>query len=130
MSTEHNKTMLLELYESARSKDADALAGLLAADFVEHRPQIAHEPRDTPGKQAFLSQFTGSSTPFDGAEVDIRRMIADDDYVVVHYQLTSDKYPGGVAVIDIFRVVDDRFAEHWDVIQPVPEHSANPHGMF
>ena len=130
MGTENNKTMLLKLYEAARAKDADALAGFLAADFVEHSPQVAHDSRGTPGKQAFLDQFTGSSTPFDGAEVDIRRMIADDDHVVVHYQLTSHKYPNGVAVVDILRVIDSLFAEHWDVIQPVPEHSANSHGMF
>jgi predicted SnoaL-like aldol condensation-catalyzing enzyme len=35
-----------------------------------------------------------------------------------------------VAAVDIFRVQDGLIAEHWDVVQPVPEQPANPHGMF
>ncbi|MEU9407929.1 hypothetical protein AB0E08_19915 [Streptomyces sp. NPDC048281] len=30
-----------------------------------------------------------------------------------------------VVVVDIFRVRDGKVVEHWDVIQPVPETSAN-----
>lgn len=130
MGAERNKAMLFELYEAARAKDSERIADLLAEDFVEHSPQVAYDSPDTPGKRAFLNQFTGDGTPFDDAEVDIRRVIADDEHVVVHYRLAGGKYPGGVAVVDVFRVAEGRFAEHWDVIQAVPERSANPHEMF
>jgi predicted SnoaL-like aldol condensation-catalyzing enzyme len=30
----------------------------------------------------------------------------------------------------IFRLEDDKIVEHWDVIQEVPEKSANNNGMF
>ena len=36
----------------------------------------------------------------------------------------------GMAVVDIFRIVDGQFSEHWDVLQEVPRESANPHTMF
>jgi predicted SnoaL-like aldol condensation-catalyzing enzyme len=36
----------------------------------------------------------------------------------------------GFAVVDIFRLENDKVVEHWDVIQEVPEHVANPNGMF
>jgi predicted SnoaL-like aldol condensation-catalyzing enzyme len=30
----------------------------------------------------------------------------------------------------MFRVVDGKVVEHWDVIQPLPETSQNPNGHF
>lgn len=37
---------------------------------------------------------------------------------------------GDVAAVDILRIQDGLVAEHWDVVQPVPDEPANPHGMF
>jgi predicted SnoaL-like aldol condensation-catalyzing enzyme len=37
--------------------------------------------------------------------------------------------PGTVAA-DFFRLENGKVVEHWDVLQPFPEESANPHPMF
>ena len=61
----------------------------------------------------------------------IRRVVAEGDIVVTHSLLkfSSDDERGTVAA-DFFRVEDGKVVEHWDVLQPFPEESANEHPMF
>jgi predicted SnoaL-like aldol condensation-catalyzing enzyme len=61
---------------------------------------------------------------------DLKRVIAEDDLVVLHYHLRMTPDDLGQAVVDIFRVEDDRIVEHWDVLQQVPAESANTNGMI
>jgi predicted SnoaL-like aldol condensation-catalyzing enzyme len=35
-----------------------------------------------------------------------------------------------LAVVDIWRFVDGKIVEHWDVEQPLPESSSTPNGML
>jgi hypothetical protein len=46
-----------------------------------------------------------------------------------HWHGLSDN-PRGEAVVDIFRLEGGKVLEHWDVIQPIPEKSANANTMF
>ncbi len=64
------------------------------------------------------------------ASFHLTRAIAEDDLVVLHYNLKFFPDDLGQAVVDIFRVQDGRIVEHWDVMQPVPAESANDNGMF
>jgi predicted SnoaL-like aldol condensation-catalyzing enzyme len=50
--------------------------------------------------------------------------------VVVHSHLTLKPGDRGMAVMDIFRVENGKIVEHWNVLQEVPEKSANTNTMF
>ncbi|APR75724.1 Putative membrane protein [Minicystis rosea] len=129
MSPERNKQMLLDLYRAVVDARWDTVRELLSEDFVDHNPGMRAEPGMN-GCEAFIAYFRDGETPLHGAQVEIQRMIADAEYAVVHYKLVNARRPGGVAVVDVFRVIDGRFCEHWDVLQDVPTSAANPRAMF
>src|ERR1700746_4219896 len=65
------------------------------------------------------------------ARGEIKRVFVDGDHVILHshWHGLSDN-PRGEAVVDIFRLEGGKVLEHWDVIQPIPETSANSNTMF
>jgi predicted SnoaL-like aldol condensation-catalyzing enzyme len=123
MSVAHrNKDLIVRGIAEFAAGNVDVLRTLLRADFVEHSP-------DAPsGRDAFVEYL--AAAPVARAKLDLKRVIADDEYVVVHYRMRTPGDDAGTAVAGIWRLVDGQIAEHWDVVQPVPERSRTPNGMF
>ena len=67
---------------------------------------------------------------FPEVSVDIRRVLADGDIVVTHSLLKFTPDDLGTVAADFFRLENGKVVEHWDVLQPFPEESANEHPMF
>jgi len=102
----------------------DAAGRLLSDSYIQHNPEVAT------GKQAFIAAIGGMLSAFPDFSYDIKRVIAEGDLVVLHAHVRMTKDDRGTATIDIFRVADGKVAEHWDVLQPVPEKAANENTMF
>ena len=91
---------------------------------------IQHNPMAATGRDAaigFLEPFFLNNPEINYS---IKRIIADGKLVVVHSHGKFGPDDRGVAVVDILRVEGCKVVEHWDVVQPVPEKSANSNGMF
>jgi predicted SnoaL-like aldol condensation-catalyzing enzyme len=92
--------------------------------YIQHNPQVADGP-DT-----FVGAITGFQEAFPDQTNEIRQVIVEGDLVVLHIELHFVPGDRGTAVVDIFRIEDEKVVEHWDVLQEVPEESANTNTMW
>lgn len=91
---------------------------------------IQHNPLGADGAEAIRGFFKSFYAGNPQATAEIKRVLADSDLVALHYNAKFKAGERGYAVVDIFRIENGKIAEHWDVVQPVPEKSANTNGMF
>ncbi len=119
---ERNKQTVVEFYELAfNGKEPErAVENYVGSRYIQHNPQAPDGPE----------AFIGFVKAFPEASVDIRRVLAEGDMVVTHSLLKFTSDDRGTVAVDLFRLEDGKVVEHWDVLQPFPEESANPHPMF
>ncbi|MGF6991846.1 nuclear transport factor 2 family protein [Paraburkholderia sp. GAS32] len=122
---ERNRALVVNFYDAVFNRhDLRTASTVLAPNYIQHNP---HVPT---GSASFISFFTEYFKHAPDARSAIVRSATDGDLVFLHVHSTSNPQDRGNAIVDIFRVEHGKVAEHWDVIQPVPEQSANDNTMF
>ena len=121
----HNKKLVLEFYHKLiGEKDFEAARPYMGSVYRQHAPYAAdgHE-----GVAEWVRRFKEA---FPQHHYEVKKIIAEGDFVVLHLHGKSGLHPHGESVVDIFRIEDGKVVEHWDVIQPIPETADNANSMF
>jgi len=123
---ETDKANVIAFYEMMFNdcRPAEAIARYAGADYIQHNPHVGD------GKDAFIAYFEKMAEEYPGKRVEVKRAFVDGQHIILHcHQI----WPEGLeyAGIDIFRLNEEgKVVEHWDVLQVLPDQSANDNGMF
>ena len=126
---ERNKQTVTAFYTlSVNDHDPEgAVQKYVGAEYRQHNP-FAQD-----GKEAFIAFFKDLFQRVPKARMEIKRVVAEGDFVVVHVHHLDPTGGKGRATMDWFRLdPDGRIVEHWDVAQQVPQDNEvkNQNTMF
>lgn len=126
-STDANRALVRDFYTKALvdKQVRPAFEQYVAADFVEHKPDI---PGGTRG--AVVDFLEGVIKDVPDARWEILRTVADDDLVFLHVRFVPAPGAPPYAIADLFRVDNCRIVEHWDVVGPPREGQPNTNSRF
>nr|WP_113865853.1 nuclear transport factor 2 family protein [Brenneria salicis]NMN90780.1 putative SnoaL-like aldol condensation-catalyzing enzyme [Brenneria salicis ATCC 15712 = DSM 30166]RBP63499.1 putative SnoaL-like aldol condensation-catalyzing enzyme [Brenneria salicis ATCC 15712 = DSM 30166]RLM30930.1 pyruvate kinase [Brenneria salicis ATCC 15712 = DSM 30166] len=122
---EKNRALVIEFYTAVLiNHNVDLAYQYLSEDYIQHNPFIAT------GREALVTALRDYYASYPHAESRIIRTATDGNLVYLHVFAKNGPQDTGNAVVDILRVDNGKIVEHWDVVQPVPQTSANQNGMF
>ncbi|MFO1364475.1 MAG: nuclear transport factor 2 family protein [Burkholderiales bacterium] len=124
-----NKQTVTNFYDlmfNRGTKPTEAVQRYVGDVYIQHNPHVADE------KQAFIDYFRRMAKDYPGKRVHFKRVIAEGQLrcAALSPGMAGDRDKDW-AGIDIFRLDENgKIVEHWDVLQVVPEKSANSNTMF
>ena len=121
-----NKEIVLDFLNTAitNREPLKAIDRYVGDVYIQHNPNFADGPDAIKAAFPIILESNPDMT------IDIKKVIAEDDLVVLLIHTKMNKDDRGNAVMDIFRLDEGKIVEHWDVTQAIPEDSANENTMF
>jgi len=114
-----NKALVSQVMDAVFvRRDSSVVERHFAKDYVQHNPSIPNGRDAIPG---LIGQLAA------GFRYEAGMIVAEGDLVMIHGRYTGWG-PKPMVAVDIFRVVDGKLVEHWDVLQEEVPASATASG--
>jgi len=120
-----NKNAAVSFLKLAASGKVQEAYSKFVGDGFRH-----HNPFFEGSAESLQAGMQANALQNPGKVLDVKRVIAEGELVVVHSHVQQKPSERGAAVIHIFRFENDRIVEPWDLGQPIPDESPNRFGMF
>jgi predicted SnoaL-like aldol condensation-catalyzing enzyme len=121
---EKNKQLVTIAYQRIFGDlDSTGVDEFLSKDFIQHNPTA---PDGQDGVKAFVQMLISQGVP--KQKVEFKHIAAEGDIVFLHsrYEMAGKEW----RFIDIYRIENDKLAEHWDAMMQMPDAPANNNSMF
>ena len=107
-NTEHNKSLVIKVLQTVFiDRDTSIVATYFADNYIQHNPLIPNGAESIPPMVAALPKEF---------RYEIGMVVAQGDLVMAHGRYTGWG-PKPMIAVDIFRIVEGKLVEHWDVMQ-------------
>ena len=124
---ETNKFIIEQIYNDViNGLNSGLVTSVYAEDFIQHNPDISE---GITGQEAYFVEMTTNNPNYIAT---IKHIVADGDYVAVHWHYGDDvenEYVGS-ALIDLYKLADSLIIEHWDVSMTPKINTASGNSVF
>ena len=104
--------------------DASRIDEFLADDYIQHSSAA------TAGKEGLRAFFENRAGRFPDVRFAIKASFVDGDFTIFHIHTVRHEGDPGMSIIDYFRLAGGKVAEHWEVVQEIPEELPHANGIF
>ena len=120
-----NKDAAVSFLEMASTGKVDEAYSKFVGDGFKH-----HNPYFEGSAEALHKAMKENAIQNPRKAIDVKRVIAEGGFVMVHFLVKHKPDELGAAVMQIFRFENGKIVEMWDLGQEIPEETPNQHGMF
>ena len=125
MDLDQMKQDAIKFYKMAyEGQPRKAVEQYVGDDYIQHNPLVGN------GTEPFIEYFERMGSEYPDKSIEFVRVIAEEDLVALH---THQTWPGNdeYVTMDFFRFdKNGKIIEHWDVMQEIPDTTANGNTMY
>lgn len=122
---QHNLDICTRMYhEMLFTFNASLIDQYIDADYIQHSTAASG------GLEGLRDFFENRAHHFPDVKMSIKAKFADGDFTIFHIHTIRQKDDPGMSIVDIFRMVDGKVKEHWEVVQEIPKVLPHNNGIF
>ena len=123
--TDSNKNAAIAFLKLASSGQVDEAYSKYVGNGFKH-----HNPFYEGSADSLQAGMKENAVQNPDKALEVKRAIAEGDFVAVHSHVRQKPGEPGGAVVHIFRFENGKIVELWDLGMAIPEKSPNQYGMF